>query len=205
MEDSSNKSEYSICKERPNNLRDAIRRVRQRSCTSSYFVPEGCLQAILTADNVFREISNSNIEVRHREEVVQTILAGARKTFAILVIIHQVPCITAFMNRDQLLPSTIDDKLPFSLSKLQEIMHHDADEFYEKQWEFIAPVFSRIRAHRLLDEDTILPFTHSTLLGVGGFGRVYETIIHPQHLSIPPSSYGQVCRTCIALAIVKDF
>ena len=159
----------------------------------------------MTADNVFREISNSDIEVRHREEAVQTILAGARKTFAILVIIHQVSRITAFMNRDQLLTSTIDDKLPFSLSQLQEIMRHDADEFYEKQWEFIAPVFSRMRAHRLLDDDTILPFTNSTLLGVGGFGRVYETIIHPQHLGIPSSSYGQVRRTCTALAIANNF
>jgi hypothetical protein len=56
-----------------------------------------------------------------------------------------------------------------------------ADLFYEKQWEFTAPIFAPFVLRRSLEYETILPFIKEEKLGSGGFGDVYLLDIDPGH------------------------
>ncbi|KAK7178832.1 heterokaryon incompatibility protein [Paraphaeosphaeria sporulosa] len=56
--------------------------------------------------------------------------------------------------------------------------------FYDHQWKFIVPVFTRARYDYDLDPKEIFPFTldSSTLPKVGAFGAVYKARFHEKHL-----------------------
>jgi hypothetical protein len=121
------------------------------------------------------------VEVYELEETIATILRGARKLFAILVMIHHEAIIVDFMTKDQLQASWLDARLPFSQLELETIIPDAAEEFYENQWLFTAPILSRRFHHRDLAPDTILPFVKSDYLGAGAFGQMYKVVLHPHH------------------------
>ena len=74
----------------------------------------------------------------------------------------------------------LDHRLPFSVEHLKKILPISvAEEFHEKQWEFVAPTFSRNTLPRCLEEDVVLPIVQEILIGHGGFGTVYRTLLHP--------------------------
>lgn len=111
-------------------------------------------------------------------EVVQFIMKGARKIFAILILIREERTILKFIENDQYSKSNLDDKIPFSMETLRNIDPDIAEFFYIQQWEFSTPYITGDISHRVLDENVVLPFLQEKFLAEGSFGVVHEVVIH---------------------------
>lgn len=164
-------------------LRAAIRSKRVRNVESRYFVPQKAVHDLMTQEKVGQVVSEAEFKREHVEELTQEIMKGCRKIFAVLVLIRLPQSLLAFVEDDQLQSSILDQKLPFPLSKLQALLPTDdaADEFYQQQWEFAAPVFTGGSFPRVLHQDLILPFIEQKEVGEGGFGIVSVVTIEPSH------------------------
>ena len=164
-------------------LRDEIQALRCLSADHrSYFVPAGALNDLLKTEKIKSAFRNSKIHPDMENEAVKKIEHGGRRTFAILITIYKPNRINDFIERDELQRSSIDSKLPFSLTDLQVFLPPtEAVDFFDKQWEFTAPVFSRRAGHRVLHERTIFPFVDSRVHAEGAFGAVHLVRLHPNH------------------------
>jgi hypothetical protein len=168
-------------------LKSRLQGLRHRATgAGKYFVPEGSLQGQITYSDVQSLVIGCGIEDFRQQEIVDSVLLKATKIFAILVLMDKVVLIIDFIKADQLLNQELDSKLPFSFDNLQKIIpQDDVQDFYEKQWEFVAPLFSKDKGHRLLDVDTILPFAKDDQRDEGGFGWIFHTKIHSRHVQSP--------------------
>jgi hypothetical protein len=132
------------------------------------------------------------------DEVVDKVYFGGRRIFAILVVLNgQEKEILRFIEHDHYQDSPLDHRLPFAIGDLEIIAPDIAIDFYEKQWEFAAPVFTRGVDHRLLDIRTALPFEENTKIGDGGFGEVFRISLYPGHQDISlisPNKASCACR-----------
>ncbi|MCJ1396370.1 hypothetical protein MMC18_009260 [Xylographa bjoerkii] len=165
-------------------LRDEMGALRVRNPESRYFVPYQQYHDFMTKDRIRQGLIDSNITTYHLLEITKCIVEGARQIFGILILLRRTSYITKFIESDQFqgqLPN-IDHKLPFRRELLEKILPGAlAAEFYEKQWEFTSPVFSRRMIPRSLDDDSILPTLTDEIVGEGGFGTVHEVTLHPCH------------------------
>jgi len=155
-----------------------------------YFIPNPIVGTLVTVTSVRDTLRDCGIVVESLDELVQAIVEGARNVFAILVWIRQVQQSSRFVRHDQFQSPLIhiDHKLPFSLETLGQILGPTAArEFFERQWEFAAPVFSRRLLPRSLTEDTVLPILETRHIGSGGFGEAYEITIQPNHVDFSDS------------------
>jgi hypothetical protein len=169
-------------------LRAQIVSKREQNVERRYFLPQQALYELMDEVLVEKAVRGAGIEAHNVREVTKEIMKGAQKIFAILLIIRQPQSILAFIQDDQL-QSSLDHKLPFSLGKLQKLLASAifGQEFYEKQWEFAAPVFSKRLLPRVLQDDIILPFVEDKEGGEGGFGVVHIIKVEPYH-----RSFGQL-------------
>ncbi|KAG8534313.1 uncharacterized protein KY384_001157 [Bacidia gigantensis] len=147
------------------------------------FVPEGVLESLFTVDKIRSALRHSKTQRDREYECIKSIQQGGKKTFAILVLIQRAHQIINFIENEQLQGSELDAKLPYSSkAALESILPKpDAEDFYEKQWEFTAPIFRRKTGHRCLDERTIFPFIETTSREGGGFGAIYQEKLHHSH------------------------
>ncbi|EJP60701.1 protein kinase domain-containing protein [Beauveria bassiana ARSEF 2860] len=135
---------------------------------------------------------NFTIQTPAQEVVYLTnsILRGARKCFAILVLISRTAAISNFFQRDSLQRSCPDDGLPYTSETLQRIFEKDTTSltvkrFLEKQWMFVIPVFRRHMISRKLDKEIILPFLSEEPAGRGSMGTVWKMKLHPDCHRLP--------------------
>ena len=172
------------CQQRFNAIRRENHAVRK-------FIPEKEFRDVLSKE-LINSIISTFVPHYHHDEVLEFVLEDAPKVFGILVLINHVDCIYRFIRNDQLQTRHVDGLLPFSETRLQQILGDDylAGLFHEKQWEFCAPVFSGRIIPRILDRQIILPFLQESFLTAGRYGQVYKLDIHPSHR--PPSSDGTV-------------
>ena len=165
-------------------LRDEIGALRVRNPESRYFIPYQQYHDFMTKDRVRKGLLESNISTYHLLETTEFIVEGARQIFGILILLRRTSYIAKFIESDQFqgrLPN-IDQKLPFRRELLEEILPAAlAAEFYEKQWEFVSPVFTRRMLPRTLDDDSIIPTLTDEIVGEGGFGTVREVTLHHCH------------------------
>jgi hypothetical protein len=169
-------------------LRKKIDALRCIEAVPEYsFVPQKLLYRLLTRNVVSTAIESlAQIPGYRVIDIVDKIMKGGQKVFAILVLLKgEEARIVDFMKHDQFQHAPLDFKLPFSMETLSGIVPEIAEEFYRIQWEFVAPVFSRGVVHRELHERTRLPFVQNVLIGDGGFGDVYEVELHPDHQIFP--------------------
>ena len=149
------------------------------------FVPQKSLYNLLTREELRNVLTSCNgVLSYHVDELVEIIFRGARRIFAILILLKgEEELISDFVRSDGFQLSALDHKLPFSKETLSSIVSPDAiDDFYIVQWEFVAPVFSKGILHRVLDPRTRLPFIcHRDTGKEGGFGHIYELEIHPEY------------------------
>ena len=84
---------------------------------------------------------------------------------------------------DSFQTSSLDGKLPLELARLTTILGDSsvAFDFFERQWEFITPVFSRTLLPRTFPGQTILPIMGQEVRGEGSFGVVSKLDIHPDN------------------------
>jgi hypothetical protein len=149
-----------------------------------HFIPQRALYKLLTREEILRLVTTCNVAPYHVNELVETIVNGARRIFAILILLKgEERFISRFVEFDDLQRSALDYKLPFSKERLKFLVPVETvDDFYELQWEFVAPVFSRGVAHRVLDSKIRLPFVcDEDTRKEGGFGHIYEVQIHPDY------------------------
>ena len=158
---------------------------------SKYFIPNGQVRQYLSKENV-QSILWEKVPKENLDDLVNFVLAGAMNVFAVLVLIERPSRISDF-TPEYHQESKIDDRLPFSLERLESILNKgdassaEACRFYERQWEFTSPIFSGTLTRRDLPYDTILPFLKKEPTGSGGFGTVYEIDIEPSHQRFPDS------------------
>src|SRR5271170_8126541 len=144
-------------------LRNKILELQNENFRRQYFVSEQDLGELLTRDVVYQALSderasdNCKLEPFHIEQVVDVVVNGGHKVFAILVHIRQTKSIRQFIENDQFQGSSIDRGLPFDKAKLRGILSPaTANEFYERQWHFVAPKFSESVFTRTLPPEMIL-------------------------------------------------
>ena len=153
------------------------------------FIPDSRLFEILEdeEDNLEQCLREGQIPEVERDEVLMLIRDGAQKLFATLVLMqyHPVRLILNFMRKDQMLQTSLDGRLPFSLDDLNRILQDKnlAHEFDRGQWEVLSPLFSPDRSHRELEAKTILPFIREEPIpsAKGGFGIVSKVTLHQAH------------------------
>ncbi|RPB05734.1 kinase-like protein [Choiromyces venosus 120613-1] len=140
------------------------------------FFPDYALEQVLTKDVVAEVIEASGIPIHDRINAADDIIGGAQKIFCILVCIRKVDCMHLFLQ------SGIGDaKLAVSKEDLigSGLTNPAAEEFWEQQWEFIAPIFkSRVQK---LNLSCILPFKEEQSLGEGGYGTVSRVVLYRSH------------------------
>lgn len=163
-------------------LRAQIVSKRVQNVERRYFLPQQALYDLMSEVLVESAVRDAGIKAYDVGEITKEIMKGARKIFAILVVVRQPQSILSFVQDDQF-QSWLDHKLPFGLSKLQKLLPSASlgQEFYEKQWEFTAPVFTKRLLPRVLEDDIILPFVEDKQEGEGGFGVVHTIKVDLHH------------------------
>lgn len=170
---------------RMQNLRQKILGIQIKTFESRWYVPGKELNKVLSKSIVEEAVAHCGIEVYKRTEVVHVILRGAKRIFAVLVLMGKELSIVNFIEHDHLQNQRQDSKLPFRRSELGEILDDElAEEFCRTQWVVSAPYFRNDMSHRLLNDDTILPFTKNFKIGSGAFGTVFEITIDARHQGV---------------------
>lgn len=156
---------------------------RQTSDPRCSFVPEGALDDVITTENIRLTLRDSNAPRDREVECIRWIEQGGKKTFAILVLIQRARNIVKFIEREQLQSDSLDSKLPYGSKADVEkfLLKSDAEDFFERQWEFVSPIFRHKACHRSLHGRTILPFLETKILGGGSFGTIYLETLHRNH------------------------
>ena len=167
-------------------LRDSILSLRcESSDRRSSFVPEEALDKIITTATIRAALRVAGAQPHREPENIELVSQGGKKTFAILISIYKAARIVNFIENEQLQRPGIDSKLPYgSIVDLERILPKtDAVDFFEKQWEFTAPIFRRRSGHRCLYERTIFPFVESKFHDEGSFGNIYKEKLHKSHIT----------------------
>ncbi|OTB07425.1 hypothetical protein M426DRAFT_20126 [Hypoxylon sp. CI-4A] len=163
-----------------NELRSRIKKLRRVSTSRRWYVPELLFRALMTQSAIHSALADSSVPSYQRAELTEKIFKHGMKVFGVLVFLDEKDLISKFIEVGQL----DDAKLPFSRDLLVgyvKLPEEVADDIQEKQWEFIAPIFTRGTLHRQFDNDIILPFVQESEIGGGAFGDVYETTLDAEH------------------------
>lgn len=162
-------------------LRDRLFLARVRNYEGRYFIPNKSLEELLPSDIIHSCVARSRVEEIHQKDVISAIEYGGRRVFTVLLLLGKESSMAEFVQNDQLLQATnLDSKLPLNLDTLETIFTDKgaALNFYQRQWEVLAPFFQEGRNHRNFESETILPFTESDELAEGGFGHVFKVTVH---------------------------
>jgi len=178
------------------NLKDLILDKGRKNIEPRWFMPHQALHDLMTKDVVEKAIRDTEIEHYQISDLTQAVLNGSQKIFAILALIGKPECILKFIEEDNFQHSHLDHRLPLPLERLQRLLPNSnaAKQFYEKQWEFTAPVFTWSVLPRVLEREVILPYIGRDIeMGSGGFGDVHLVEIEPSHQIFWQGSQQNVC------------
>lgn len=180
---------------------DICRALKYKSPNGHPFASRDDICAIMTKEKVLAALQDSNyaqhckFDPEHIPNVLENILRGAQRIFAILVEIQATRFIQCFIQDDSYQGDALDSRLPFTSGNLNRILNtkdlpHISRDFFLKQWHFTAPIFCDTTFTRALAPETILPFTKSEKLGEGSFGQVWRIEIpaanHRYHDGVLP-------------------
>jgi hypothetical protein len=149
------------------------------------FIPQHRVDEILTDNAIIEVLQEYALKPWEFERAKSQILDGGKKTFAILLMLGEGKRICAFVEQEQYSNAGLDAKLPLELSAAKAYVGDRADDFELRQWELIAPVFSKDGPH-LLKPGTILPFLSEQRLQdrEGSFGTIYEVEMPSSHVPL---------------------
>lgn len=186
-------------------LRRSLRRQRVKVTSGRSIIPDRVLRNIIDQTTITDVLAQCDVAVHRRNEISSAVLHGGRKIFAILILGGQQRQITKFIEHDGFQRTSIDSKLPLSFQQLCLILGDSdaADIFFERQWEFLSPIFGNNRSHRTLHDDTILPFTHEVFLLKGGFGDVYKAHLVDTHQEVLDVKPGAPVSLIIKTTVVE--
>ena len=173
-----------------------IKRLRRynKNFQARHFLPELSLHKLMQKESICVTLAGLGVEPYHLHELAEEIVQRARKVFAILLLIGHGEAIQVIFKHDSLQKSSLDAKLPFAEPSLDKIFDDSslASDFFERQWEFITPMFFRTLLPREFVHETILPFLGQESKGEGSFGKVAKYDIHPENHGFPHA--GQQVR-----------
>ncbi|KAK2865046.1 hypothetical protein FQN49_003962 [Arthroderma sp. PD_2] len=138
--------------------------------------------------------TSTNIPWHDLGTVVDRIYSGARRIFAILVVLKEVEEISRFLESDHFQASPLDHKLPFSITDLETLVPNIAVDFFEKQWEFAAPVFTRD------ERNFIFPLADG-----GDLEAFLKSDSWPRHFTEDSSFYSALCGLSSAIEKIHDY
>jgi len=149
--------------------------------TKAQFVPLESLHRLLSPEKIQEAVNGiGEIDFYLQQSTVDWIMEHGWRIFAILIVLESNEAeISKFMRYD-----IFDEKLPITDDVLRTIVPDIASGFYEQQWAFIAPKLVKGVIHRILHPNHRLPFIHNKKFDSGGFGDIYEVVIHPDHQNI---------------------
>jgi len=175
-----------------NELKNRIKIVRSANPNFErrYFVPDAAVSEVLSESTVRSVLKDLRVPAYEVADLTDGILRGARKCFAILVLIDRGEAISNFFRGDSLQQSRPDDRLPYTSASLQRIFSENAKspavtDFFEKQWEFAVPIMRPSPIFRRLDTEAILPFLRQEPAGEGSMGTAWKIELHPQCHELP--------------------
>ncbi|EXL66196.1 serine/threonine protein kinase [Fusarium oxysporum f. sp. conglutinans race 2 54008] len=173
-------------------LERSIEDLRFNHCNfeGRYFIPEATLFRVVSKSAIKDSLKDLDVPIHEIQGLTNDILRGARKCFAILILMRRGEKISAFFRSDLLQRSTPDSRLPYNSQALEQIFgQHELSAtiraFIEKQWEFSIPVLHQNMISRELDTSIILPFLHEEHAGGGSMGVAWKIKIHPQCHRLP--------------------
>ncbi|KFA80177.1 hypothetical protein S40288_09977 [Stachybotrys chartarum IBT 40288] len=154
------------------------------------FIPAAELEDILSESSVMPSLLHLGVPAGEIQGLCHSILQGARKCFAILILIGRGDAISSFFRHDSLQQSHPDDRLPYTVDALQKILQVDASsldikEFIEKQSYIAIPMLREHTVYRQFDDHVILPFVHEECVGGGSSATAYKVTIHPKCHYLP--------------------
>ena len=168
-------------------LRLELRRLRRLNANHRWYIPQRSLYELMTRDAIHTILQNSMTEMYNLDATVENIFQNGIKIFAILLLIDRATLVSKFIKIDQLQ----DPRLPFALSVLEnDIDCTCADDFFERQWELLAPEFFCGTVIRSFDPWAPLPFTKDAPIGHRVFDTVHEVMIDQDHQE-PTSKFSQ--------------
>lgn len=178
-----------------NELRVSILNIQQMNYDLRSFVPQDALHRLLTLPVVLFTLQSSGLDASRLNELAQSVHQGARKVFAILVILRQIQRTPDFIVQDQF--QDIDHQLLFDLDELERMIPQRslAKEFYDQRWQFLVPVFSKKLLPRELMAQTPLPITERVEIGSGSFETAFTIKTHHSH-----HKFGASVEGCVWLA-----
>jgi len=159
------------------NLRRSLLQRRRKNAANHSFTPSHLVREVMEAEVVREALLVTKMQPYEIDEAVTIIPTSAWNVFAILIMMKEPQYILNFIKADRLQRSTIDDKLPFDRDVLEKALEDPirAEEFYDTQWGFSAPLFSGSIFTRILPDEFVLPFLKDDdELGEGSFGKVYK-------------------------------
>ncbi|RSL51016.1 hypothetical protein CEP51_015268 [Fusarium floridanum] len=143
---------------------------------SEYFLPNGSIDNLITKDSVYKELraepSSLAEDKTELESLVEFVLVSARKLFATTLLIgnsgHELQSRMKWFQDEDI----TDDSLPLQMS------------WWEKNYWFLAPVFSDTGLSYDFEPDTILPFTERDPdVKADRFGMTTQYRIHERHIN----------------------
>ena len=162
-------------------LKDLIISLRVENSDGTDFILESKLFNLLTRETI-KKGCKLYTSPAHFREIVDTIFKGARKLFAILVVIGYPELIIDFFKSDQFQSSYLDHRLPIRTETLLLIVSElRAKEFHQQQWEFCPLNISKSGIWCHLEPHVILPFKNNKFLAQGGFGNVFDVEIEDEY------------------------
>ncbi len=158
-------------------IRRQIREIRQENADGQHFITSGPLDACLSQEAVLRTLPHCAVEKWREYEIADIIEKGAKKVLATLLLLKEENQFIRFIENEMLPNRPLDSQLPFAKKTLKSIIPDAADEFFEKQWEFVPTFFSQRLSHRYLPKNAIFPFIKCEPLGSGAFGETEAVTI----------------------------
>lgn len=160
------------------------------------FLPEGCIGDLITEEAVLEELPALNSETPDGKELLGFIQKDARKVFAIAVhsgltgaeLCDAMKLFKCNNFHDGCLPikDIRSNKQNLNLFRRKPWNKTRVYNFYEKQWKFLAPVFSKNKFKHDLPPESILPFIWmSSTVKEGTFSQIFQVKIHESHHKDP--------------------
>ncbi|KAF4459116.1 kinase domain-containing [Fusarium albosuccineum] len=183
-------SPHNSCK--MDDLKRSIEDVRFNHCNfeDRHFIPEAALFRIMSKSAIEASLKSLDVPVHEIPDLTNDIHRGARKCFAILILVGCGKKISALFRRDLLQRSQPDSRLPYNPQALERIFEEKESSptirsFIEKQWEFSIPTLHQNMISRELDKPIILPFLREERVGRGSMGTAWKIEVHPQCHKLP--------------------
>jgi hypothetical protein len=171
-------------------IKETLKAARRRTAHDNWFIPEARMRCILNRETVTQRLSECHIPLELLDETLELIMTKATKVFAILIRIEQESLVVDLIAND-----ILNNKLPLGTESV-EGLELDA-KFFDIQWEFVAPIFTRRSVVLKLKYRHVLPYLEDRKIDNvhGGYANAFRVVLDPQHQDVvEPTKVEQVSR-----------